>query len=168
MWGRAGRCSRAVLCWGLCLGSLGVWVGGRSRHVTSAGHVLSAWPVPGRPAAVAWPGRTCRGSSSWGSASPLPGRPLGPPGLAPRGRTTDGSGGDPWGTRPGPRPLELRLWPRGGGEPGGRQTVSGQTWEPTHGPFSKAGAVPGAPAGSSGLFHWAHPSRARPAVEMQI
>ena len=34
----------------------------------------------------------------------------------------------------------------------GRRTVSGQTWEPAHGPCSKAGAVPGAPAGSLASF----------------
>ena len=70
--------------------------------------------------------------------------------------------------RSGLRPDQSRDPSCGGGEAGQADGVSGQTWESTHGPFSKAGAVPGALAGSLGLFHWVHASLAWPMVEMQI
>lgn len=71
-------------------------------------------------------------------------------------------------TRPGLRSDQSRALACGGGGAGPADRVSGQTWESAHGPFSKAGAVPGAPAGSLGLFHRAHPSLAWPMVEVQI
>lgn len=83
-------------------------------------------------------------------------------------RLTPASPGVLWRARPGLCSDQNGALVCGGGEAGQADRVSGQTWESTHGPFSKAGAVPGAPAGSSGPFHWAHPSLAWPMVEMQI
>ena len=135
-------------------------------------------PVPLTLSLTAWPGRRPSGVSTTRSSSSLSpvarsdppgfgcgvlGRPVGP--CEPRGgRTREGT---LWRRRPGLGSDRSRALVCGGGEAGRADGVSGQTWESTHGPFSKAGAVPGAPAGSSGLFHWTHPSLAWPMVEMQ-
>lgn len=97
----------------------------------------------------------------WGPGSSIRLAPVSPRG----GQTREGT---LWRRRPGLGSDQSRALVCGGREAGRADGVSGQTWESTHGPFSKAGAVPGAPAGSSGLFHWAHPSLAWPMVEMQI
>lgn len=56
-----------------------------------------------------------------------------------------------WRIRSGLHPDQSCAPGCGGGKLGG-QTVSGQRWESTHGPFSKAGAVPGAPRGPQASF----------------
>lgn len=70
----------------------------------------------------------------WGPGSPAP--PPEPQG----GQIQEGT---PWRMRPGRH--ALRAAPLVPGREARRQTMPGQTWEPTHGPFSKAGAVPRAP-----------------------
>lgn len=152
--GTLGQCLQKALYWGWCHNETGVvglggpksallissCQGARSRHDLPLRG--SPWP-PGQAAPVRSPPAQL--------LFPSPHRPRGPARVwlwvSPRrGRSREG----PLEMRPGLHPLSAVPLVAGAGS--WAQTVSGQTWESTQGPFSKAGAVPRAPGGPRASF----------------